>query len=320
VELVKNRLPGSIEKLARDTGPDVPAASRLRDSGSVVRSLIEVTDAVRASCGSEMLFVAGVVHTQWDGVKVGPVAWSGRTTAGTYFAQWVIANGLDRPVERTVSNGSGETTMTLPALSRPWDPRRLRKTTLSHYAEHHPDEMSTWRDNTLAVFQDHYVAGSVVFTSKVGGLARQAATDLAEMVARRTGFTVITREAAAEVRNETSRAAQVLRLDRVKLHQLAVGDLDVDGGIAACTDLRASPFADPGQLCRAARLGLCLVCPNAVLTPEHIPGLRRFDSEIIEQHRRTLEPVAFAQRWVPIRRAVRWALAQLGAPTEDGEP
>jgi hypothetical protein len=57
-----------------------------------------------------------------------------------------------------------------------------------------------------------------------------------------------------------------------------------------------------------------------VLTPEHIPGLRRFDSEIIEQHRRTLEPVAFAQRWVPIRRAVRWALAQLGAPTEDGEP
>jgi hypothetical protein len=139
------------------------------------------------------------------------------------------------------------------------------------------------------------------------------------MVARRTGFTVITPEAAVEVRAETGGAAHVLRLDRVKLHQLAVGDLDVDGAIAACTDLHASAFADPGELCRAARLGLCLVCPNAVVTPDHIPGLRRFDSEIIEQHRRTLDPVAFAQRWVPIRRAVRWALGQLGAPTEDGE-
>ncbi|HEY5985656.1 MAG TPA: hypothetical protein VIV12_04625 [Streptosporangiaceae bacterium] len=317
VELVKNRLPGSIEKLARDAGP---AAARLRDTGNLLRSLTDITSAGRARSGSDMLFVAGVVHPQWEGVKVGPVAWSGRTTAGTYFAQWVMLNGLSRPMERTTRRASGEESVTLPALSKPWDPRRLRKTTLSHYGEHHPGEMSAWRDNTLTVFQKHYVTGSVIFKSKIGRLARQAAADLAEMVTRRTGFTVLTPEAAAEVRAETSGAAQLLRLDRVKLHQLATGGLDVDGGIAACMDLRGSPFARPGDLCRSARLGLCLACPNAVLTPDHIPGLRRFDSEIIEQHRRMLDPAAFAQRWVPIRRAVRWALGQLGAPVEEGRP
>jgi len=320
VELVKNRLPGSIEKLARDAGPAVPAAARFRDAGSLLRSLTDITSAARARSGSDMLFVAGVVHPQWEGIKVGPVAWSGRTTAGTYFAQWVMLNGLGRPSERTMHRASGEESVTLPAISKPWDPRRLRKTTLSHYGEHHPGEMPAWRDNTLAVFQEHYVTGSVIFKSRIGRLARQAAADLAEMVTMRTGFTVLTPEAAAEMRAETSGAARVLRLDRVKLHQLATGGLDVDGGIAACTDLRASPFAGPGELCRSARLGLCLTCPNAVLTPDHIPGLRRFDSEIIEQHRRALDPAAFARRWVPIRRAVRWALGQLGAPVEEGQP
>ena len=317
VELVKNRLPGSIEKLARDAGPGVPAA-RLRDTGSLLRSLTDVTAAARAWSGSDMLFTAGIVHPQWDGVKVGPVAWSGRATAGTYFAQWMMLNGLGEPAEHTTRKASGEVTVTVPAVSKPWDPRRLRKATLSHYGEHHPGEMPAWRDNTLAVFQEHYVTGSVIFKSKIGVLARQAAADLGEMVARQTGFTVVTAEAAAEVRAGTSAAALVLRLDHARLRQLATGGLDVDGGIAACTDLRASPFAGPGELCRSARLGLCLACPNAVLTPDHIPGLRRFDSEVIEQHRRLLDPAAFAQRWVPVRRAVRWALRQLGAPASEG--
>ncbi len=139
-----------------------------------------------------MLFVAGVVHPQWEGIKVGPVAWSGRTTAGTYFAQWVMLNGLGRPSERTMHRASGEESVTLPAISKPWDPRRLRQTTLSHYGEHHPGEMPAWRDNTLAVFQEHYVTGSVIFKSRIGRLARQAAADLAEMVTMRTGFTVLT--------------------------------------------------------------------------------------------------------------------------------
>ena len=316
VELVKNRLPGSVEKLARNAGQ----AARFRDAGSLLRSLADITSAARARSGSDMLFTAGIVHPQWEGVKVGPVAWSGRTTAGTYFAQWVTLNGLGEPAERVMRRASGQEKLILPALSKPWDPRRFRKTTLSHYGEHHPDQMAAWRDNTLTVFQEHYVAGSVIFKSKIGRLARQAAADLAEMVTTRTGFTVVTPEAAAEVRAGTSAAARMLRLDHARLHQLAAGGLDVDGGIAACTDLRASPFAAPGELCRSARLGLCLTCPNAVLTPDHIPGLRRFDSEVIEQHRQMLDPVAFAQRWIPVRHAARWALGQLGAPAGEDTP
>jgi hypothetical protein len=164
------------------------------------------------------------------------------------------------------------------------------------------------------------VAGSVIFKTKIGQLARRAATDLAEMVTERSGFTVVTPQAVAELETESGEAAKLLRLDRVKLHQLATGELNVDGGIAACADLYASPFAGPGELCRAAKLGLCLVCPNAILTPEHIPGLQRFDAEVVDEHRHTLDPVAFAQRWGPIRHAVRWALGQLGAPTQECQP
>jgi hypothetical protein len=304
VDLVKNRLPGSIEKLAAGGGGAGPA-NQFRDAGSVLRSLIDVTEQARSHCGSEMAFVAGILRPRGDGVKVGPVRIS-------YFHPWVVANGLDRPLERTVTKGSGQVAVTLPALTTPWDSRRLRKATLVHYAQHHPTEMAAWRDNTLAVFQQRYVAGSVVLRTAIGRLARQGATDLAQMVTDRTGFTVVSPGAAEELRAQTAGAARVLRLDRAKLALLATGQLDVDGGIAACTDANASPFANPGELCRAARLGLCLMCPNAVLTPDHVPGLRRFDAEVIEAHRRALDPAAFAQRWVPIRLAVRWALGQLG--------
>jgi hypothetical protein len=315
VDLVKNRLPGSIEKLAADAGTSAGVTRRFRDAGTVLRSLIEVTDAARARCGSEMVFAAGIVNNLWQGVKVGPVAW-GHAPTGSYFTQWIVSNGLDRPLARTVRTASGEAVVTLPAITTPWDSRRLRKATLSHYGEHHPEQMSAWRDNTLATFQEHYVAGSVILKTRIGRLARQAATDLAEMVTTRSGFTVVTAEAAAELNNQTSPAARLLRLDAVKLAQLARGELNVDGGIAACADLHASPFAGRGELCRAARLGSCLACPNAILTPEHIPGLQRFDTGVIEEHRRSLDPVAFAQRWAPIRHALRWALGQLGAPAQ----
>lgn len=316
IELIKNRLPGSIEKLAADAGTNVVATKRFRDAGTVLRSLIDVTEAARAWCGSDMVFVAGIVNNCWPGVKVGPVAW-GHAPSGSYFTAWIVSKGLDRPIERRVGMASGQVAITVPALTSPWDARRLRKAALAHYGEHHPEEMSAWRDNTLATFQDHYVAGSVIFKSKIGKLARQATTALAEMATARSGFTVVTPRAAEALGAQTTEAAKLLRLDRVKLAHLANGELDVDGGIAACRDVHASPFANPGELCRAAKLGLCLTCPNAIVTPEHIPGLQRFDAEVIEEHRQSLDPVAFAQRWLPVRQAVRWALGQLGAPTTE---
>lgn len=315
VDLLKNRLPGSIEKLAADGGTTVAATKRFRDAGTVIRSLIDVTATARQRCGSDMLFVAGVLDSRWQAIKVGPIAWG--HAPGSNFSAWIVSNGLDRPVQRTLRKASGEVAVTLPAISTPWDPRRLRKATLSHYGQYHPEDMSAWRDNTLAVFQEHYVAGSVIFKTKIGQLARQAGTNLAEMVTERSGFTVVTPQAATELQAESAEAAKLLRLDRVRLHRLATGGLNVDGGIAACADPQTSPFASPGELCRAAKLGLCLVCPNAILTPQHIPGRRRFDAEVIDEHRQSLDPVAFAQRWIPIRRAVRWVLGQLGAPTEE---
>lgn len=315
VDLLKNRLPGSIEKLAADAGPGAAGARRFRDAGTVIRSLVDVTAEARQKCGSDMLFIAGVLGSRRQTLEVGPIAWGHADSSN--FSAWLVANGLDRPVERTVHKGSGEVVVTLPPLSRPWDPRRLRKATLSHYGHYYPEDMAAWRDNSLAVFQQHYVVGSVVFKTKIGRLARQAATELAEMATNRSGFTVVAPPATAEVHAGAPGAARLLRLDHARLHRLATGELDVDGGIAACTDAHKSPYAPPGELCRSAKFGLCLVCPNAVLMPEHIAGLQRFDAEVIEDHRKRLGPPAFAQRWLPIRGALRWALAQLGAPTEE---
>ncbi|MHB1447281.1 MAG: hypothetical protein ACYCZV_16745, partial [Acidimicrobiales bacterium] len=318
IELVKNRLPGSIEKLAADVGGEVAPAKRFRDAGAVLRSLTDVTESARARCGSEMLFLAGILNNSWPGVRVGPIAW-GHAESGSYFTTWIRSKALDQPGQRRVMSAAGEVLTTLAPITRPWDARRLRKAALAHYGEHHPEEMAAWRDNTLATFQDHYVAGSVIFRSKIGKLARQGSTALADMATRASGFTVVTPQAADALPGRATEAAKLLRVDRARLSQLADGGLDVEGGIAACRDVHASPFARPGDLCRAAKLGLCLTCPNAVLTPTHIPGLRRFDTEVIEAHRRSLDPVAFAERWLPIRRAVHLALEQLGAGASEAQ-
>ena len=72
-------------------------------------------------------------------------------------------------------------------------------------------------------------------------------------------------------------------------------------------DVRYAPFSVP-ELRASSQDPRVAVLPVSSADPR------------LEQHRRTLDPVAFAQRWVPIRGAVRWALGQLGAPIEDGQP
>lgn len=45
-----------------------------------------------------------------------------------------------------------------------------------------------------------------------------------------------------------------------------------DTATATCTDYYHSPFGEPGSGCRASFL-LCTACPNAVVTPRHLPRL-----------------------------------------------
>jgi len=312
VRLTKHRAHQETTRRFADSGPDTPERDRLKDTGTVLRSLLDVTSATRSATGLPQLFIAGVVHTGWDGVKLGVVRWHNFP-----LRQWIVDSGLDRPGTTTRHKGSGDVTVEIPAISRPWDLRRFRKSVLAHQAVTHPAEMSLWRDNTVAVFQDHYLVGSTVLMTHVGQLVTRAAGSLADGVRRSAGYTVIAQSAQPALRAGSEEMAATLRIGVQDLVRIAEGQLDVDGRIAACKDAYASPFAGPDELCRAAKLGLCLTCPNAIFTVEHRDGLRRFDEQVIENHRRHLDPVAFAERWLPIRLLVHEVLETLdGSVTE----
>jgi hypothetical protein len=60
-------------------------------------------------------------------------------------------------------------------------------------------------------------------------------------------------------------AARVSRDDRD-------GSVDADTATASCGDYTHSPFSPHGSPCRTSFL-LCLACPNAVITPRHLPRL-----------------------------------------------
>ena len=49
-------------------------------------------------------------------------------------------------------------------------------------------------------------------------------------------------------------------------------DSQADTATASCGDYTRSPFSPHGSPCRASFL-LCLACPNAVITPRHLPRL-----------------------------------------------
>jgi hypothetical protein len=306
VRMIKLRAHLEMTRRFADAGGDVPERERLRDAGTTLQSLVNVTSAVRTATGLRHLFIGGNLNHNWPGVKLGTVSWDKFP-----LRQWILASGLDSPSVATRHKGSGEVSVTLPAISEPWDLRRFRKTNRAHLAVHHPEQLATWRDNTVEVFQRHYVVSSTVFMTHIGRLAIRASGSLADGVRRNADCTIIHPSAQPGVTSRSKAMAAVLKIGVADLGRLAGGDLDVDGGIAACKDVHASPFAAPGELCRAARLGLCPTCPNAVITVDHRDGLRRFDEEIIENHRRNLDPLEFAQRWVPIRLLLRDIRAQL---------
>ena len=61
-----------------------------------------------------------------------------------------------------------------------------------------------------------------------------------------------------------------LGLPTTTAHQVAKHSLDT--AVGACTDFHHSPFGEDGKPCPASFL-LCLACPNAVATPDHLPRL-----------------------------------------------
>lgn len=286
---------------------------RFRDTGSVLRSLIDVTGAARRAGDLTQVFVCGIVHPGWDGVRIGPVPWD-----ETPFRTWIVRNALHEPGTRRRWPRRGgqrsERIEELPALSPPFDLRRLRKSNRSHMATVHPDEFDRWGDNELETFQRHYTRSATVFQVRAGRLFVTIAEELArEASARRVN--VITASAADRLGSGDTEIAAQLGVAPTTAVELGRGARDVDGGIAACINPTGGPFTEPGRLCDLSRLGMCLRCPLGVITPRHADALSRFDEEHLEQLRVSMTPPEWAERGLPTRLMLRHILAELGPST-----
>jgi hypothetical protein len=286
------------------------STARFRDAGSVLRSLIDVTDAARRAGGLSHVFVCGIVHPCWDGVRISPIPWD-----ETPFRTWIVRNALHEPGTRRRWQRRGgqriERIEELPALSTPFDLRRLRKSNRSHLAAAHPDEFDRWGDNELETFQRHYTRSATVFQVRAGRLFVTVAEELAsEASARRVN--VITASAADRLGSGDAELAAQLGVAPAAAAELACGARDVDGGIAACINPTGAPFAEPGELCGLSRLGMCLRCPLGVITPRHAEALSRFDDEHLEGLRLSMTPPEWAERGLPTRLMLRHILAELG--------
>jgi hypothetical protein len=73
------------------------------------------------------------------------------------------------------------------------------------------------------------------------------------------------------------------------------GDRANDTVTANCGDYRHSPFSPHGSGCRASFL-LCLACPNAVVTPRHVPRLA-YLHVVLEQLRGVVDAAIWDHDW-----------------------
>ncbi|WP_406301119.1 hypothetical protein OHA61_00360 [Streptomyces sp. NBC_00885] len=104
---------------------------------------------------------------------------------------------------------------------------------------------------------------------------------------------VMTEADLAEAREDPGRVAGRFGLSAGTFKEVLAGRLDT--ALAACTGHRASPHAPPGEPCPASFL-LCLSCPCARATPEHLPVLA-LTLEKIDARRAAMPPSQWARRY-----------------------
>ncbi|MFD5147110.1 hypothetical protein [Streptomyces sp. NPDC058401] len=79
--------------------------------------------------------------------------------------------------------------------------------------------------------------------------------------------------------------------------QISRADTDTrqDTATASCSDYTHSPFGEQGVSCRASFL-LCTACPNAVITPRHLPRLA-YLLHVLDELKAVLAPEVWDQDW-----------------------
>ena len=87
---------------------------------------------------------------------------------------------------------------------------------------------------------------------------------------------------AAELSAPSAEVARQTNMPEESVELLRAGELDTCW--VACRCITDSPFADPGEQCPMSFF-TCFLCPNAIMTPEHLPQVIALRDEIVARTR-----------------------------------
>ena len=124
--------------------------------------------------------------------------------------------------------------------------------------------------NTQAVSESVYRSPDPQTRTKAREVVLKGQVDALEHARVTVQMRTITGSELSAARTDPDGLAQKLGVDPSKVALLVQGRLDTATG--ACLSYDNSPFAEPGEPCRASFLH-CLACPNSVATLRHLPRL-----------------------------------------------
>ncbi|MGO3556059.1 MAG: hypothetical protein ACTINZ_11875 [Microbacterium gubbeenense] len=171
-----------------------------------------------------------------------------------------------------------------PAISRPYDARRLRKTVKSvRAAVLRSADVAAGDDHSVEVFQRHYAQSTTVHV--LAGAAVNAAQQQVFTRLQR-GPVFVNAPANAidrDIDEVVSAAADA---------EMATTPTDRAMNVAHCASPYESPFSPAGRLCEH-RPSMCFACPNAIVFTDHLPRLLAY-REVLRGHEKEMPPAQFA--------------------------
>lgn len=171
-----------------------------------------------------------------------------------------------------------------PAISRPYDARRLRKTVKSvRAAVLRSAEIAAGDDHSVEVFRRHYAQSTTVHIL-AGAAVNAAQQQVFNRVQRGPVFVNAPAHAIdRDIDNAVSAAADA---------EVTATPADRAMNLAHCTSPYESPFSPAGRLCEH-RPSMCFACPNAIVFADHLPRLLAY-REVLRGHEMEMLPAQFA--------------------------
>ena len=233
--------------------------------GGIIRRVISLTARLRHFAPRDDLWL---VRTQASATKKGvavPLLLSNATVAEPYLSAFGAKCGLQR-----------------------LQPSRLRKTWIQNNTKRARAQATPLvLDHTPTVHLEHY-ARMKALVPVHREIVFDAIREAREVAVRTTVIT--SAEELVQIRSNPRLLATRMGCSEDVAQQALTGSLDL--WMNSCTGFYDSPFAPKGSPCNGAPLGLCLDCPNGLITPHKLPAIYAYLNHIVGQ--REVQP---AEAW-----------------------